>query len=113
MADRGAVVVDPTDDEETNVRIKRSVCHSYTVLLLLLIVRESSDVDYLQRFGANLLAFTAQGAYVTAAPPHSLSILLHVTVHVSELRVLVDSLFHDQIRAAGDFHWQMCAKIQR
>ena len=68
MTDRGAVVVDPTDDEETNVRIKRSVCHSYTVLLLLLIVRESSDVDYLQRFGAKLLAFTAQGAYVTAAP---------------------------------------------
>lgn len=50
-----------SDDKDSNTRIKRSVCHSYTVMLLLLVVRETSDVTFLQRFAAPLLAFTEQG----------------------------------------------------
>ena len=48
-------------DEALDVKIKRSVCHSYTVLLLLLIVRHAQDVSYLQKYGQKLLLFSQQG----------------------------------------------------
>ena len=50
-----------SDDKDSNTRVKRSVCHSYTVMLLLLIVRETKDITFLQRFAPPLLAFTDQG----------------------------------------------------
>ena len=49
------------DNEEQNIRIKRCVCHSYTVMLLLLIVRGATHAHYLQNACAKLLHFTKQG----------------------------------------------------
>ena len=55
----------PTDeaekDTDKDVRVKRSVCLSYTVMLLLMVARYSETVDWLEKYGAKLLAFSEQG----------------------------------------------------
>ena len=48
-------------DKDSNTRVKRLLCHSYTVMLLLFVARETNDATFLQRFASPLLAFTDQG----------------------------------------------------
>ena len=48
------------EDDEHNSKIRKSVCMSYTVMLLLLIVRHSNNIPILVRYGAHLVSISEQ-----------------------------------------------------
>ena len=52
---------DVTGEEEHDLKLKKSVCLSYTVLLLLLIIRHSEKVEMLEKYSKELLHFSEQG----------------------------------------------------
>ena len=48
------------EDDEHNSKIRKSVCMSYTVMLLLLIVRHSNNIPILVRYGDRLVSISEQ-----------------------------------------------------
>lgn len=50
--------------EERDVRLKKSVCAGYTLNILLLLVRWSSNVHIYQQFGSRLVEIAEKGMIV-------------------------------------------------
>uniref|UniRef100_A0A0L8HH29 Virilizer N-terminal domain-containing protein n=1 Tax=Octopus bimaculoides TaxID=37653 RepID=A0A0L8HH29_OCTBM len=51
-------------DEVKDARVKKSVCAGYVSELLLLVIRQSDNMEMLQRFAPQLLAISEDGKYV-------------------------------------------------